>query len=189
MIRAIETNLVERIASGQVIVDLTSALKELVENSIDAGATIVGICKFGEFYSQSPEIQLGDDGVKFFEVSDNGHGVGRDDIVHLGSTLCKHQSFRYLPGRSHCTSKLATFDDLEAMKTLGFRGEAFHGLCRLSQNVILSTRTASDAIGLQVKLDAEGRHSETRSLPMPVCFPQFLVYIFTNYVARNSCTS
>lgn len=103
-IKAIDQRSVHQICSGQVILSLATAVKELVENSIDSGANIV-------------EIKLKDYGMDSIEVHDNGFGIQEKDFEVLA--------------RKHCTSKLRDFSDLAIVETFGFRGEALSSLCAL----------------------------------------------------------
>ncbi|KAH8857920.1 Mismatch repair endonuclease PMS2 [Schistosoma japonicum] len=105
IISRLDKNLVHKICSGQVVVTLASAVKELLENSIDAKSTKI-------------EIRLRGHGSESIEVIDNGVGIGEED-------------FESLTGK-YCTSKLNTFDDLSCVETYGFRGEALSSLCHLA---------------------------------------------------------
>ncbi|KAK6525613.1 hypothetical protein TWF281_010668 [Arthrobotrys megalospora] len=117
-IRAIEGRSVHQIQSGQVISDgLCSAVKELVENSIDANATSI-------------EIRFKNHGLDLIEVSDNGQGIAPENFDKLAL--------------KHYTSKLRTYEDLERVTTYGFRGEALSSLCALS-NLWITTATADVA--------------------------------------------
>ncbi|KAJ6257057.1 hypothetical protein Dda_7941 [Drechslerella dactyloides] len=117
-IKAIEGRSVHQIQSGQVISDgLCSAVKELVENSIDAHATAI-------------EIRFKNHGLDLIEVSDNGAGITPDNFDKLAL--------------KHYTSKLRTYEDLERVTTYGFRGEALSSLCALS-TLSVSTATADVA--------------------------------------------
>uniref|UniRef100_A0AAQ6ADK1 Mismatch repair endonuclease PMS2 n=1 Tax=Amphiprion ocellaris TaxID=80972 RepID=A0AAQ6ADK1_AMPOC len=104
-IRAIDKHSVHQICSGQVVLTLATAVKELVENSIDAGATNI-------------DVKLKECGAEQVEVSDNGKGV--EEANFEGLTL------------KHHTSKLRDFSDLIHVETFGFRGEALSSLCALS---------------------------------------------------------
>uniref|UniRef100_A0A8C2J9N7 Mismatch repair endonuclease PMS2 n=1 Tax=Cyprinus carpio TaxID=7962 RepID=A0A8C2J9N7_CYPCA len=100
-IKAIDKQSVHQICSGQVVLSLATAVKELVENSIDAGASNV-------------DVKLKDSGIELVEVSDNGKGV-------------EEQNFEGLTLKHH-TSKLRDFSDLIHVETFGFRGEALSSL-------------------------------------------------------------
>ncbi|KAG9711424.1 hypothetical protein KCU75_g25080, partial [Aureobasidium melanogenum] len=112
-IQAIEQTSVHQIQSGQVIVDLNSVVKELVENSLDAGSTSI-------------EVRFRNHGLDAIEVIDNGTGIAPEDFE---SVALKHH-----------TSKLCNYDDLENLDTFGFRGEALASLCALSQLYIITAR-------------------------------------------------
>ena len=129
VIKSIDKASVHRICSGQVILDVSSCAKELIENSLDAGATNV-------------EIRVKESGTEFLEVSDNGSGVAREDIPLLTT--------------KYATSKLRTFSDLEHVETFGFRGEALSSLCGTCERLIVTTRTASEDSGLKVTFDKNG---------------------------------
>ncbi|KAJ2332747.1 ATP-binding mismatch repair protein, partial [Coemansia sp. RSA 2673] len=88
--RPIGKDAVHKLCSGQVIVDLATSVKELLENSLDAGATLV-------------DIKLKDSGLESIVVSDNGQGIGPEDYA----SLC----------RKHWTSKISSFEDLESIST------------------------------------------------------------------------
>lgn len=100
----IDRRTIHQICSGQVVLNLATAMKELLENSLDAGA-------------RSVEIKLKENGADLVEVSDDGHGVEPHNFEAL--TL------------KHHTSKIRDFSDLSAVETFGFRGEALSSLCAL----------------------------------------------------------
>ncbi|KAI6140115.1 DNA mismatch repair protein MutL [Pisolithus tinctorius] len=130
-IRAIDTHTVHRITSGQVVIDLQSAVKELVENSLDAGATAI-------------EVRFQNYGLRSIEVVDNGVGIAPRD--HEGIAL------------KHYTSKLSSFEDVSRIHTFGFRGEALSSLCALSDGLTIATATASEApMGTVLEVDGNGR--------------------------------
>ncbi|RWR95291.1 DNA mismatch repair protein [Cinnamomum micranthum f. kanehirae] len=127
-IRPINKGVIHRICSGQVILDLSAAVKELVENSLDAGATSI-------------EISLKKYGVESIKVADNGCGVSPNNFQSLA---CKHH-----------TSKIADFHDLQSLTTFGFRGEALSSLCALG-NLTVETRTKNEPIGTHLEFDHSG---------------------------------
>lgn len=116
-IQRIELVDVHRITSGQVITDLMSAVKELLENALDSGATQIHLT-FKNY------------GLDSLTVSDNGSGIRDEDF----ESLCL----------KHYTSKLSTFEDVESVSTLGFRGEAMSSLCGIaSVSILTATKDAS----------------------------------------------
>ncbi|KZT30069.1 DNA mismatch repair protein MutL [Neolentinus lepideus HHB14362 ss-1] len=130
-INVIDSHSVHKITSGQVVIDLQTAVKELVENSLDAGATNI-------------EVRFKDYGLKSIEVVDNGSGIAPED--YDGVAL------------KHHTSKLSSFEDLSTVTTFGFRGEALSSLCALSESVTVTTATASEApMGTILEMDRNGR--------------------------------
>ncbi|KAI8109462.1 hypothetical protein M9434_000744 [Picochlorum sp. BPE23] len=127
-ITAIDPSSVHRICSGQVIVDLSTAVKELIENSIDAGATSI-------------DIRLKEYGSESIEVSDNGCGVAPVD--------------RPVLMKKYHTSKLDAFEDLEELTSFGFRGEALSSLCAVAR-VSAVTRVEDEECGVQLEFDSHG---------------------------------
>ncbi|KIK69797.1 hypothetical protein GYMLUDRAFT_34203 [Collybiopsis luxurians FD-317 M1] len=129
-IRAIDSSSVHRITSGQVVIDLQTAVKELVENSLDAGANNI-------------EIRFKNYGLKSIEVVDNGSGISETDFDSIG--------------RKHHTSKLSAFHDLTTLTSFGFRGEALSSLCALCESVTVTTAAIDKApMGAVLELDKRG---------------------------------
>ncbi|XP_063961357.1 mismatch repair endonuclease PMS2-like [Lytechinus pictus] len=128
-VKAIDRRSVHQICSGQVVLNLATAIKELVENSLDAGATII-------------EIKLKDYGSESLEVSDNGSGVEQSNFS--GLTL------------KHHTSKLHDFSDLSTVDTFGFRGEALSSLCALSDLSIVTCHHSA-SVGTKLVYDHDGK--------------------------------
>lgn len=124
-INVLDKHLAELIAAGEVVERPSSVIKELVENSIDAGASAVTV-----------EIKNG--GITFMRVTDNGSGIERDDIK--------------LAFLRHSTSKIGKQSDLEAIGTLGFRGEALASICSVSR-VELLTRTQGQEFGCRYQIE------------------------------------
>ena len=123
-IRVLPVHLVNKIAAGEVIERPASIVKELVENSLDAGATRI-------------EVAIEDGGKKLISVSDNGCGMDSDDL-----------SKAFVP---HATSKLASDDDLFSISTMGFRGEALASVGSISHAHIRTRRPDSpDGEGFEI---------------------------------------
>uniref|UniRef100_A0A671W7P7 Mismatch repair endonuclease PMS2 n=1 Tax=Sparus aurata TaxID=8175 RepID=A0A671W7P7_SPAAU len=127
-IKAIDKHSVHQICSGQVVLTLATAVKELVENSVDAGATNI-------------DVRLKECGAELVEVSDNGKGV--EEANFEGLTL------------KHHTSKLRDFSDLIHVETFGFRGEALSSLCALSNLSVVTCHVLSQ-VGTKLVFDQKG---------------------------------
>jgi DNA mismatch repair protein PMS2 len=129
-IKAIEPRSVHQIQSGQVIVDLSSVVKELVENSLDAGASSI-------------EIRFKNQGLDAIEVQDNGKGIAPEDFETVAL--------------KHYTSKLASYEDIDTLDTFGFRGEALSSMCALSKFHILTARAEDGAVGKRLDFEISGK--------------------------------
>ncbi|EGD81834.1 Pms2 protein [Salpingoeca rosetta] len=128
MIRQIRREDVHRICSGQVVLSLSVALKEIVENGLDAGAKTI-------------TIKAKDYGLDYIEVADDGSGIEDSNFASLA--------------KKHHTSKIAQFEDLETVGTFGFRGEALSSLCAVSE-LTVTTSTSSSGAGHDLHYDADG---------------------------------
>jgi DNA mismatch repair protein MutL len=124
-IHVLDKKVAELIAAGEVVERPASAVKELLENSIDAGATMITL-----------EIKNG--GISFIRVTDNGGGIVRADVP---SAFLRH-----------ATSKILVEEDLTAIGTLGFRGEALASISAVSKAELI-TRTADELAGTHVKIE------------------------------------
>ena len=138
-IRPLSETLIGKIAAGEVVERPAAAIKELIENSLDAGATAVTV-----------EIQEG--GLASIRVADNGSGIDESDI---------RMAFE-----RHATSKIIREQDLNAISTLGFRGEALASIAAVSK-VTMTTRTADSETGLRVKNEG-GRITDIQETACPV---------------------
>ncbi|MCD9550327.1 DNA mismatch repair endonuclease MutL [Photobacterium carnosum] len=156
-IQILPARLANQIAAGEVVERPASVVKELVENSIDAGATRIDI-----------DIEKG--GSRLIRIRDNGKGIVKDE---LGLALSRH-----------ATSKIASLDDLEAIVSLGFRGEALASISSVSR-LTLTSRTEDQAEAWSAY--AEGRDMEVQLKPAahPVGTTLEVLDLFFNTPARR----
>ncbi|WP_313919301.1 DNA mismatch repair endonuclease MutL [Tahibacter sp.] len=155
-IRQLPVELVNQIAAGEVIERPASVVKELVENSLDAGAGRI-------------EIDIEDGGARLIRVRDDGGGIDADDLP--------------LAISAHATSKIASFDDLERVATLGFRGEALPSIASISR-FALTSRPAAQAHALRIDVDG-GRPQPPRPAQHPVGTTIEVRDLFYNVPARR----
>ena len=155
-IRVLADHVANQIAAGEVVERPASVAKELVENSIDAGATQITI-----------EIEAG--GRRLLKVSDDGEGMVRDDAI--------------LAFERHATSKIRASDDLIAIGTLGFRGEALASIASVAK-VELTTSTADASAGTRVAIDG-GRMRDVKDAAHPRGTTIAVRDLFFNVPARR----
>ncbi|KAF7655820.1 hypothetical protein LDENG_00049500 [Lucifuga dentata] len=120
---------VRLLSSSQVIISVVSVVKELVENSLDAGASSI-------------DVKLENYGLDRIEIRDNGHGIKAADTSFMAVR--------------HFTSKICSHEDLERLGTYGFRGEALGSICAVAE-VAVTTKTEEDEISTQYMLDCTGK--------------------------------
>lgn len=156
-IQVLPPQLANQIAAGEVVERPASVVKELVENSIDAGATRIDI-----------DIERG--GAKLIRIRDNGCGIKKDELA--------------LALARHATSKIASLDDLEAIVSLGFRGEALASISSVSR-LTLTSRTQEQPEAWQAY--AEGRDMDVTVKPAahPVGTTLEVLDLFYNTPARR----
>ena len=155
-IRILPDNVANKIAAGEVVERPASAVKELMENGLDAGATHIRV-----------EVEAG--GRKLVRVADDGCGMLRDDAL--------------LAFERHATSKLRAADDLLSVATLGFRGEALPSIAAVSQ-LVLETRPAEEPSGTRLEING-GRIRDVRDAGLPVGTCVSVRQLFYNVPARR----
>ena len=155
-IRILPEQLIHQIAAGEVVERPAAVVKELIENSLDAGATRIDV-----------EVEAG--GVRLCRIRDDGHGIERDEL-HLALAR-------------HATSKIGSIDDLEQVASLGFRGEALPSIASVSRMRVTS-RTANSPLGYALTAD-NGTFSAPEPAPHPVGTTVEVRDLFFNVPARR----
>ena len=157
-IKALEGRTVHQIQSGQVIVDLCSVAKELVENSLDAGATAI-------------EVRFKNNGLDSIEVQDNGAGISNENYETIAL--------------KHYTSKLSSYDDLSSLQTFGFRGEALSSLCALSNFHVVTAREDEAPKGTRLDFQTSGKLKGTSVVAIQKGTTVFVENLFVNLPVRR----
>ncbi|MFT6408512.1 MAG: DNA mismatch repair protein MutL [Arenicella sp.] len=139
-IHALDPRLINQIAAGEIIERPASMLKELIENSLDAGATSI-------------DIEVENAGVKRLKITDNGHGILKLDLAMALSR--------------HATSKIENLTDLEQIATLGFRGEALPSIASVTRMTIKSRELNADQAWM-VSSDGNNKTTESQPVAHPV---------------------
>lgn len=134
-IKVLSEEIASKIAAGEVVQRPESVVKELIENSIDAGA-------------KSIDVEVKDAGKSFIRVTDDGAGMTEQDAM--------------LAFERHATSKIETYQDLENVATLGFRGEALYSIAAVSQ-VEVKTKTADEDAAVYLRIDGGKRGEISRA--------------------------
>ena len=152
---ALEEQTIGKIAAGEVVDRPASVVKELIENSIDAGSSHI-------------LVELGNGGREYIRVTDDGGGISEEDVE--------------VAFEKHATSKIKQIEDLLSLHTLGFRGEALPSIAAVSR-VSVSTRHASEAFGTQLTI-AGGAVKERRRITRGVGTSIEVKSLFYNLPAR-----
>ena len=156
MIKVLDQNTINKIAAGEVIEKPSSVIKELVENSIDSGATAV-------------TVEVKGSGLSFLRVTDNGAGIKKDEVK--------------LAFLRHATSKLMTVEDLLSISSLGFRGEALASIAAVAQ-VEMITKTDDDVTGLRYQIHG-GKEISSEEIGAPGGTTIIVRNLFYNTPARK----
>ena len=154
-VKLLDTSTINKIAAGEVVERPASCVKELIENSIDAGAKRI-------------EIEIQNGGKSLIRVTDDGAGMAREDAL--------------LAIKRHATSKLSNVRDLLQISTLGFRGEALPTIAAVSK-FSLQTRRADDELGTQIKVDG-GKFSDNHEVGCKIGTTVLVEDLFFNTPAR-----
>ncbi len=156
MIRVLSDNVANQIAAGEVIERPVAVVKELVENSIDAGATRI-------------EIEFRDGGKSFIRVTDNGKGMSSDETL--------------LSLERHATSKIKETSDLNSIQSFGFRGEALPSIASVSR-FTMSSRTHDAESGTEIQING-GKLFDKKECGMPVGTVIEVAQLFNAVPARR----
>jgi len=159
-IKLLDRDAVNKIAAGEVIERPASVVKELIENSIDAGATKI-------------LVEVAEGGKGLIRVTDDGCGMDRDDAL--------------LAFEKHATSKISGADDLDRISTLGFRGEALSSIASVAKSVDLVTKVRSGSVGVSgthIKIE-DGKITDVGEVGSPAGTSIEVVDLFRNVPARR----
>lgn len=156
IIKILPDNLINKIAAGEVVERPVSVVKELVENSLDAGA-------------ENIYIEVKDGGKSYIEISDDGRGMDESNLL--------------LAFERHATSKISSFDDLQNISTMGFRGEALPSIASVSMvEAVSKPKSASDGTMVVIK---GGTISEVKPSPAKYSTQIKIRSLFFNVPARK----
>ncbi len=156
-IEILSPRLANQIAAGEVVERPANVVKELLENSVDAGATRI-------------EVDVEQGGVKLIRIRDNGFGIDKDDLP--------------LSLSRHATSKIKNLDDLESVQSLGFRGEALASISSVSR-LVLSSHEKDSELAWQVTAEGRDMAADVKPCAHPVGTTVEMRDLFFNTPARR----
>ena len=156
-IRLLDNRLANQIAAGEVVERPASVIKELLENSLDAG-------------TQRLSVEVENGGVKLIRIRDDGHGIPKDELA--------------LALSRHATSKISALEDLEGVATLGFRGEALASISSVAR-LTLTSNVAGQESGWQVRVEGRDMVAQVTPAPHPVGTTIEVKDLFFNTPARR----
>lgn len=155
-IQVLPDHVINKIAAGEVVDRPASVVKELVENALDAGASAL-------------DVAVVSGGRKLISIADNGRGMGRDDAL--------------LAIERHATSKIREVDDIEDIRTMGFRGEALAAIASVSRFTLV-TRLHDEVSGTEISMSG-GRINDVRDIGCPAGTSVAVRNLFFNIPARR----
>ena len=156
-IKLLNLDTIEKIAAGEVIDRPEACIKEMVENSIDAGAKNI-------------TIEIENMGLSSIKIIDDGIGLDKDDL--------------FMATKLHATSKISKIEDLEKINTFGFRGEALASIARIS-NMEIRSRVLKNDFGYKLKIKAGNIDKDAEKQGMPFGTQIFIKDLFFNVPARK----
>ncbi|XP_008293284.1 PMS1 protein homolog 1 [Stegastes partitus] len=159
--KQLPSDTVRLLSSSQVITSVVNVVKELLENSLDAGASSV-------------DVKLENYGLDRIEVRDNGRGIKAADTPVMAVR--------------HFTSKICSHEDLERLETYGFRGEALGSICAVAE-VAVTTKTEDDDISTQYMLDSTGKIVSQKPSHLSQGTTVSVLKLFKNLPVRRQCFS
>jgi DNA mismatch repair protein MutL len=155
-IQKLSPEIIQQIAAGEIVERPAHMIKELLENSLDANATVI-------------DVEIRDGGKEYVRIADNGHGMSKEDAV----TCFEH----------HATSKLHAIEELQTLTSYGFRGEALSSIASVS-DILLTTRTADSSEGTRIH-NRGGEIISVSVVAAPVGTEIIITDLFFNTPARK----
>src|SRR5689334_19656696 len=155
-IQKLPPDIIQQIAAGEIVERPAHMIKELLENSLDAGATVI-------------DVEVRDGGKEYVRISDDGHGMSKEDAI---------SSFDH-----HATSKLRRIEELQTLNSYGFRGEALSSIASVS-DVLLKTRSADSLEGTRVQ-NRGGKIISVSVVAAPIGTEIVITDLFFNTPARK----